>query len=217
MTDFIERYSGLLVPANKPATASPERPSTSDRPTVFPTPWNLIHYRDLDASVRYRLESSHVAEFEALEWFGREQSGEVAFRSKADESPAASADDAERLFSGSVKWDGCANLNFHTDEVRRHFCSFNDVRKFSTLLEHAYCESARMLARQTGTWDEVIEPKPWVHSAIDGPVLQKVLEAMRWADENPSQDSMRSATVSRLIAEARSILEKNGCEIEVYC
>lgn len=44
-----------------------------------------------------------------------------------------------KYFSGSVKWDGCANVRFdEQDNVMLHFCGRNDAMRIARLIEKIY-------------------------------------------------------------------------------
>ena len=47
-------------------------------------------------------------------------------------------DKAEVFLSGSIKWDGCSNWDFHTDECMKHFCGRAQAVGIGALMDHLY-------------------------------------------------------------------------------
>lgn len=48
-------------------------------------------------------------------------------------------DDAQRVFSGSIKWDGCSDIDFFPDEEgNNHFCGKQSAIDLGLLLGEAY-------------------------------------------------------------------------------
>lgn len=47
-------------------------------------------------------------------------------------------DSSETFLSGSIKWDGCSNWNFHTDQCMRHFCGRDDATSIGRLMTRLY-------------------------------------------------------------------------------
>lgn len=45
---------------------------------------------------------------------------------------------AERFVAGSVKWDGCAHLNFGSDDGYVHFCGREDFDKVGSVMPMIY-------------------------------------------------------------------------------
>lgn len=45
---------------------------------------------------------------------------------------------AEKCIHGYVKWDGCSNWDFHTDEVLMHFCGRRAAMAFGKVLDRMY-------------------------------------------------------------------------------
>lgn len=47
-------------------------------------------------------------------------------------------DEAEKSLSGSIKWDGCSNWDFHTEACAAHFCGRKDAVGIGRLMGHLY-------------------------------------------------------------------------------
>jgi len=48
-------------------------------------------------------------------------------------------EDAQRVFEGDIKWDGCSSLNFFPDEGgNEHFCGKNSAVALGSLIGEAY-------------------------------------------------------------------------------
>ena len=45
---------------------------------------------------------------------------------------------ADTFMSGHIKWDGCANIDFHTDDIMAHFCGRREATSVGRLLDHLY-------------------------------------------------------------------------------
>jgi hypothetical protein len=60
-------------------------------------------------------------------------------------SPVADIDKAETFVRGSIKWDGCSNLEFNDDEVMLHFCSKEGAMNVGVLLGRLYDVAREMM------------------------------------------------------------------------
>ena len=56
------------------------------------------------------------------------------FRTK-DDQWVTKPDEAEELFNGSIKWDGCSNWDFSPSGVALHLCGRTDAREFSQMID----------------------------------------------------------------------------------
>jgi len=55
-------------------------------------------------------------------------------------------DKAQVYLSGSIKWDGCSNMQFDEQEnVMLHFCGKHNIEKLGTLLSRLYELAAEMM------------------------------------------------------------------------
>lgn len=55
-------------------------------------------------------------------------------------------DEAQRVIEGSIKWDGCSNLNFFPDEKGYvHFCGKNGAVVMGNLLAAMYDEAKELM------------------------------------------------------------------------
>lgn len=49
--------------------------------------------------------------------------------------------------SGSIKWDGCSNWDYHTDDCLKHFCGKADAAAFGRLLDGLHDTAAAKIAK----------------------------------------------------------------------
>lgn len=55
-------------------------------------------------------------------------------------------DDAQRVISGYIKWDGCANVDIFQDEGGSvHLCGLDDAMNLSRIMFRLYCTAARFM------------------------------------------------------------------------
>jgi hypothetical protein len=125
---------------------------TSPSPTRFYPPSN--HDQFLIVATPHE----HYCEFRCYACLGFEadSKGEYTIplyeRDEDGPSPEAISDFAQAAvyLSGSIKWDGCANLQF--DEQERcmlHFCGREDARKVGKLIDRLYDLAAELFPK----WD----------------------------------------------------------------
>lgn len=53
--------------------------------------------------------------------------------------------DEELRLSGGVKWDGCSNWNYHTDDCLAHFCGVTGLHQFCSLQIWLYSKAAALM------------------------------------------------------------------------
>jgi hypothetical protein len=46
--------------------------------------------------------------------------------------------ESQRFLSGSIKWDGCSNWDWHTDGCLMHFCGRGEAVSIGTLMTKLY-------------------------------------------------------------------------------
>lgn len=118
------------------------------------TAWDAIEICT-EYAIGYRVGAHHV-DFDISMVAGHQQGATGVF----DVPVYVDAEDqmtddfalAERFATGSVKWDGCSNWDFHTSEVLAHFCGVDDIEKHVAALRAAYAITARVLP----TWDAAV-------------------------------------------------------------
>lgn len=88
-------------------------------------------YDDLGYYVAYKVHEYwlEVSVYEAGRW----TDGGLWYRTD-DCRETEKIEEAEVVVSGSVKWDGCSNWDFHTDECMAHFCDRKGLTDFGELL-----------------------------------------------------------------------------------
>lgn len=73
-----------------------------------------------------------------------DQGGIPSYRAEGN----GSTDDfekAELFLSGSIKWDGCSNWDFHDHDGMAHFCGKNDATGLGRLMDHLYTITSERL------------------------------------------------------------------------
>lgn len=55
--------------------------------------------------------------------------------------------EADLLWHGTIKWDGCSNWDFHTTECMAHFCGMKDAVSIGALMARMYEIAARDLSK----------------------------------------------------------------------
>ena len=53
--------------------------------------------------------------------------------------------DAEPEYTGSIKWDGCANIDFCANGIA-HFCSRESIHRFNVMTNRVYRTAGKMLS-----------------------------------------------------------------------
>lgn len=93
----------------------------------------------------YTEGSAHV-DFKVYEIIGTNSSGNLYQRKDSSYSPdiVESTEEAETYLEGSVKWDGCSNINFF-DNGYAHFCGMNEALRVGLVLQHIYMRCAEIL------------------------------------------------------------------------
>lgn len=46
--------------------------------------------------------------------------------------------EAEIFLHGNIKWDGCSNWDFHSENIMVHFCGRKDATSLGRLMNHLY-------------------------------------------------------------------------------
>lgn len=107
---------------------------------------DISHFDDIGFSVVATLgENKHFVEFLAYKHLT-----ETTFKTDppirtfiADDSevcdiPTEDIENAEIYLEGTIKFDGCSNWDFKTDEELKHFCSVEKVEEFGELMRRTY-------------------------------------------------------------------------------
>lgn len=94
-----------------------------------------------DYRIHYTPGDYHM-EFTAFEIIGKYEDGKPLFH-KANYQDGGdmveSASEAQPYFSGSIKWDGCANVQFDEQEsCMLHFCGLKDALKIANMIKAVY-------------------------------------------------------------------------------
>lgn len=83
----------------------------------------------------------HVMEFKAyevVEATDAKGAKSILYAGKEDDY-VNTLDEAQIYLSGSVKWDGCSNLNFDAQEsCMLHFCSLAGVQEMAAMIAKVY-------------------------------------------------------------------------------
>lgn len=88
---------------------------------------------------------SYVVEFSVKEIIGETMSPSPAglwlyTKAGATDCSDGTTDfaEGEGFLSGSIKWDGCSNWDFHTDECMAHFCGRKHATSIGRLMDRLY-------------------------------------------------------------------------------
>jgi len=59
----------------------------------------------------------------------------------------------EMYCHGSIRWDGCSNLNLNPSTIQHHFCGFKDYMDHMGLLQHLYVQAFEHMGREPDDCD----------------------------------------------------------------
>lgn len=111
----------------------------------------IIHINDSYSAVIKPCEgiaSGIVANFEIFECVGfiADKAGEFTVRLYSNgEHMGGGVEDigkAVPVVVGEVKWDGCANIDFKTEECMAHFCGYDGLESYTQALLETYKAAA---------------------------------------------------------------------------
>lgn len=100
--------------------------------------------KDADDFPLWRVEwdaASHVANFKVFEVKAAHGEGDDFVIS-----------DEELRLSGFVKWDGCSNWDYHTEDCMAHFCGVEGMRQFCSLQVWLYSKAADLMTELGATY-----------------------------------------------------------------
>jgi len=66
-------------------------------------------------------------------------------------------DAGEKFIEGFIKWDGCSNWSFHTEDCMAHFCGRKDATSIGRLLDRLFDITKERLA----TYDTHLAEDNW--------------------------------------------------------
>lgn len=118
--------------------------------------WEVLLWRDIDYLARVRLPYELAMDFEVFEvvcWAEGATRGEfnvptlhgrnwVDGLGDTTEDP----DEAEPLFHGRVKWDGCSDWAWNTDRIMWHGCGETYVADLAEAMRRTYALAAERIA-----------------------------------------------------------------------
>jgi hypothetical protein len=55
-----------------------------------------------------------------------------------DQEQTPDIEKAEKFLHGGIKWDGCSNWDFHTDQCLAHFCGRKNATSIGRLIDRMY-------------------------------------------------------------------------------
>lgn len=94
---------------------------------------------------------SHWIGFNVYHVLGKTESGVRMYNRDGYQSSPDPVEDrsaAQVMLSGSIKWDGCSNINIDDDPL--HFCGRSDVEEFAKLLSAIYDLAAELTPSYEG-------------------------------------------------------------------
>jgi hypothetical protein len=137
-------YPALLLPEGlirNPHAALPNGPPARPAP-----PETVRQWQDIGFTVAARAHN-HYLDFEAYDTTFANQG--VVYHTPSM-TPTDDRAEAEVFLSGSIKWDGCANVFFDAQEdACLHFCGRADAMRVGALLGRLYDLAAELVER----WD----------------------------------------------------------------
>lgn len=95
----------------------------------------------------YRIEhdaTQYKVEFKVFEVNGAYE-GEETKWVIADEQP---------ILNGEVKWDGCSNWDYLTNECMAHYCGVSGVKRFGDMQVHLYALASELMTAEGATYPE---------------------------------------------------------------
>lgn len=122
--------------------------------------WEVVLWRDIDYLARVRSPYELAMDFEVFEvsgWMEGAARGEFdvpLLRSKGwsgSGDDTTSPDEAEALFHGRVKWDGCSDWAWNTERVMWHGCSPANVADLAEAMRRTYA----LAAERVEGWDPI--------------------------------------------------------------
>lgn len=96
-----------------------------------------------DFTIRWKYQS-HWAGIEVFEMLGMEDDGTRIYNKKdyvTSPDPVGSIDEAEPYLTGSIKWDGCSDIDFGY----HHWCGPTYFLKHFALLERLYKRAQQLM------------------------------------------------------------------------
>ena len=103
------------------------------------TDWTTRDMADLKFHVRTRGQQS--LEFEVRDIVGGETDGTLYFHASEYEGSnnlTSVVEQAELFASGFIRFDGCANVNWHGDRGMMHGCGREDMTRLGPLFDRLY-------------------------------------------------------------------------------
>lgn len=96
-------------------------------------------------------QHSHWLGFKIYRVLGKTENGALMYNRdgyKSSPDPVEDRAAAQVAMSGSIKWDGCLNINIDDDPL--HFCGRTDVEEFAALLSAIYDLAADLIPSYEG-------------------------------------------------------------------
>lgn len=99
------------------------------------------HWKDIAYAVVAELGDNKLyIKVKVLNIFGYDENNAVFYRLQDSTSPVPTEDieKAEVFLQGSIKWDGCSNLQFKDGDCLLHFCDKKDAMNVGVLMGRLY-------------------------------------------------------------------------------
>lgn len=159
--DSIEKTCiGVLEPPDTSNTARCGRCQWSGVVDDLVAPFTIESDLNLRCTIRYREESECAYGFEVFKLTVCEQEDQqIAMYPAKEPQPGAhlvaDLNDADPELTGTVKWDGCADVDFQPDGILVHFCGEDDFTRLYLILRTIYSRCAQLI----DAWDGA--PPKW--------------------------------------------------------
>jgi hypothetical protein len=117
--------------------------------------WEVILWRDIDYLARVQLPYELAMDFEVFEivgWIEGSTRGEYGVPSLHGRNwtdglgdTTEDPDEAEPLFHGRVKWDGCSDWAWNTDRIMWHGCGETYIADLAEAMRRTYALAAERI------------------------------------------------------------------------
>lgn len=114
--------------------------------------WVVEQHPEIGYAIRVRVgEGEHHVDAEVLELLSLPGDPPEYQQRGAKYSPCCTSDieQAQRLLHGSIKWDGCSNIEFDQEDGALHFCGRRSVVAVGLVLGLLYDLARRVMPKAT--------------------------------------------------------------------
>lgn len=122
----------------------------------------------------------------------------------------------EKFASGGIKWDGCCNIQFHTEQVMAHFCGWEeDMSVLGDVFKAMYKLAAEVCPNADLTLWDMDEPS---HIMVLADEMKRVTTELCELRDTLTRAQKRGTDMKNEIEALRQQLkESEGCRKELRC